>query len=74
MDDVKIIKLLHPPEQKNPTIKPSNANKYYKYHQNSTHNMNKCVTLKNKIEDLIHKAICINIGKPTKANPNRPTN
>ena len=55
MEDVKIIKLLNPPERRNPTVKLSNANKYYKYHRNWTYNINECVTLKNEIEELICK-------------------
>ena len=50
------MELLNLPEGKNPTIKLSNTKKYYKYHQNWTHNTNECVTLMNEIEDLIWKS------------------
>ena len=72
MDDVKIVELLISFERKNPVVKPSNTKKYCKYHQNWTHNPIECVTLKNEIEDLIHKGYLYQYKKIDQGQPQQP--
>ena len=62
-DDVKVVELMKLLPQKNQKLLPLRANKYHKFHKHQSHNRNECVSLKNKIEELIKRGYLLQYKK-----------
>ena len=55
INDIQVIELMQFPPQKKRKFSSVNKSKYYKFHKDYRHDMNKCVTLKDKTKRLIRK-------------------
>ena len=53
--DIQVADLMQLPLQKKRKFPPIDKSKYCKFHKNYDHDINNCVTLKDKIETLIRR-------------------